>query len=155
MLLNDELQSLKKVPLFAGVPGPKLKLLAFASDRVNYRPGEVLFREGDVGDAAYVLLKGRAEVLVGEVGAESQVAEVGVNSIVGEVAILCNVVRTATVRASEPVCALRIRKEHFVKLLTDVPEVSVEIVKLLAGRLSTTTAELIVERNRHAPALQH
>lgn len=37
----------------------KLKLLAFASDRVSYHAGDVLFRQGDVGDAAYVLLTGR------------------------------------------------------------------------------------------------
>ena len=55
---------LRQVPLFSGVAPAKLKLLAFTSDRVTYAPGQMLFRQGDVGDAAYVVLSGKAEVMV-------------------------------------------------------------------------------------------
>ena len=72
------------------------------------------------------------------------------NSIVGEIAILCDVSRTATVRATGPLEALRIRKDHFLRLLREFPEMTIEIVRVLAGRLSNTTAELIEARsNRH------
>ena len=57
MQLKDEVDLLRRVPLFAGVAPSKLKLLAFTSDRVSYRPGDVLFKQGDPGDAAYVVLQ--------------------------------------------------------------------------------------------------
>ena len=149
MLLKDEVGMLRQVPLFSGVAPAKLKLLAFTSDRVTYAPGQILFRQGDVGDAAYVVLSGKAEVMVNSPTGQIKVAEVDPNSIVGEIAILCNVSRTATVRATTAVEALRIRKDHFLRLLGEYPEMTVEIMRVLADRLSHTTAELTEERSKH------
>jgi CRP-like cAMP-binding protein len=148
MLLNDEVGMLRKVPLFSRVAPAKLKLLAFTSDRVRYNEGQVLFRQGDEGDAAYVVLSGRAEVIVDSSAGELKVAEVEPNEIVGEIAILCDVSRTATVKAATPLEVLRIRKDHFLRLLTEFPEMTVEIVKVLADRLSHTTAELTAARSK-------
>lgn len=150
MLLKDEVQMLRRVPLFAGVDPTKLKLLAFTSDRVTYGIGETLFRQGDNGDAAYVILTGKADVLVETPGGQIKVAQIEDNSIVGEIAILCDVSRTATVRAATNLEALRISKEHFLKLLTDFPEITIEIVRVLADRLSRTTMDLSDERARAA-----
>lgn len=141
-MLKDEVNILRQVPLFAGVAPAKLKLLAFASDRVSYRPGEILFRQGDPGDAAYVILEGRADILAEVNGGMIKVAEVADNSIVGEIAILCDVSRTATVKASASLEALRIRKDDFLKLLADYPDAMFEILRSLAQRLTRTTAEL-------------
>lgn len=147
MLLNDEVGMLRRVPLFSGIEPTKLKLLAFTSDRVSYSAGQILFRQGDEGDAAYVILSGTAEVLVESEGGQIKVAELEPNSIVGEIAILCNVSRTATVRAAAPLEALRIRKEHFLRLLTEFPEMTIEILRVLAERLSHTTTELADARS--------
>ncbi|MGE0212842.1 MAG: cyclic nucleotide-binding domain-containing protein, partial [Parvibaculaceae bacterium] len=61
MLLKDEVGLLKKVPLFAQMDPAKLKLLAFTSERMAFQPGQVLFRQGDQGDAAYVIISGDAD----------------------------------------------------------------------------------------------
>jgi CRP-like cAMP-binding protein len=148
MQLKDEVELLRRVPLFANVAPAKLKLLAFTSDRVSFREGQVLFKQGDAGDAAYVVLVGTADVLVGTDGGEIKVASLEPNSIVGEIAILCDVARTATVKASAPLEALRISKDHFIKLLAEFPEMAVEIMRVLADRLSHTTAELSEARNQ-------
>ena len=44
--------------------------------------------------------------------------------------------------------ALRIRKDHFLKLLTEFPEMTIEIMRVLADRLSHTTAELTEARSQ-------
>jgi CRP-like cAMP-binding protein len=147
MQLRDEVELLRRVPLFAGVPPAKLKLLAFTSDRVNFDSGQTLFRQGDPGDAAYVVLSGSADILVNSESGELNVASVEANSIVGEIAILCDSARTATVRASAPLETLRIRKDHFLRLLLEFPEVALVIMRELADRLSDTTAELSKARS--------
>ncbi|MBX9459599.1 MAG: cyclic nucleotide-binding domain-containing protein [Rhizobium sp.] len=146
MMLKDEVQTLRQVPLFAGVAPAKLKLLAFASDRVSFRTGEILFRQGDPGDAAYVILEGRADILAEAGGSQIKIAELADNAIVGEIAILCDVARTATVRAAGPLEALRIRKDDFLKLLADYPDMMFEILRSLAQRLTRTTTELTEAR---------
>lgn len=147
-MLNDEAKMLKRVPLFAGLTPAKLKLLAFTSERVVWRAGEVLFRQGDPGDAAYVILSGRAAVLAESDKGPIHVADIEDNAIVGEIAILCGAPRSATVQASTAVEALRIGKDEFLKLLTDFPEMTIEVVRVLAERLSRTTAELTEARAR-------
>lgn len=148
MLLNDEVNMLKQVPLLSGIAEAKLKLLAFTSERLTYRCGDVLFRQGEEGDAAYVILQGRAVVLVETPNGEVKVAELAENSVVGEISIICNVARTATVRAETQLEVLRITKDKFSRLLSDFPEMTLEILRVLATRLSQTTAELSAERSQ-------
>ena len=145
-MLKDEVQTLRQIPLFAGVAPAKLKLLAFASDRVSYRTGEILFRQGDPGDAAYVILEGKADILAEADSGQIKIAELTDNAIVGEIAILCDVSRTATVKAAAPLEALRIRKDDFLKLLADYPDMMFEILRSLAQRLTRTTSELTEAR---------
>ena len=94
----------------------------------------------------------KADVLVDSPTGQIKVAEVDPNAIVGEIAILCNASRTATVRATTAVETLRIRKDHFLRMLGEYPEMTVEIMRVLADRLSHTTAELTEERSRRRAA---
>ena len=136
MSLKNEVEQLQRVPLFADVSPAKLKLLAFTSDLVSYGPDRIMVKQGDPGDAAYVVLAGSADVLVNSQSGEIKVATLEPNSIVGEIAILCDVARTATVRANAPLETLRIRKDHFLRLLAEFPEMAVEIMRVLADRLT-------------------
>ncbi|MNL61928.1 hypothetical protein D3C87_1859060 [compost metagenome] len=54
-------------------------------------------------------------------------------------------------RTSTPLEALRIRKDDFLKLLADFPEMAVEIMRVLADRLAQTTAELSEARGSMEP----
>lgn len=153
VLLNDEVNMLKQVPLLSGIAEAKLKLLAFTSERLTFRGGDVLFRQGDYGDAAYVILQGNAVVLVETPTGEVKIADLAANSVVGEISIICNVARTATVRADSQLEVLRITKENFMRLLSDFPEMTLEILRVLAERLSQTTAELTAERSQRAQDL--
>ncbi len=142
MILKDEVELLRRVPLFAGVEPSKLKLLAFTSDRMSFEAGQTLFEQGDPGDAAYVVLNGSAEVLVNRAGSQIKVADLEKNAIVGEIAILCDVPRTATVRAHDRLETLRISKDQFLRLLAEFPDMAIQIMRVLADRLGRTTAEL-------------
>lgn len=149
-LLSNEVELLRRVPLFSGVEPAKLKLLAFTSDVVTYQAGQVLFRKGDVGDAAYVIIRGDAEVSVTTDSGEIPVAKLKDGDFLGEIAILCDTPRTATVTARGDLKTLRIRKEPFFELLKQFPEMAIEMTRLLADRLTRTTAELVEAQRRLA-----
>jgi CRP-like cAMP-binding protein len=150
-LLSTEVDLLRRVPLFSGIESSRLKLLAYTSDVITYQPGQVLMRQGDIGDAAYVIIEGDAQVTVATEGGEIPIAQLHDGDFLGEIAILCDTPRTATVTAKSAVKALRIRKEPFFELLQQFPEMAVEMTRLLAERLTRTTAEL-VEAQRRASA---
>jgi CRP/FNR family cyclic AMP-dependent transcriptional regulator len=142
MSLNEEVEALRRIPLFARIDPPKLKLLAFTSERITFAPGATLFRQGDPGDAAYIIMGGTASVLVDTPAGQIKVADIGKNDFVGEIAILCDVPRTASVQADTEVVTLRIAKELFFRLVTEFPQMAVEIMRVLAQRLEKTTADL-------------
>lgn len=142
MSLNEEVELLRNIPLFAKLEPSKLKLLAFTSERITYEAGQVLFNQGDVGDAAYIIVEGAASVLVDTPDGPLEVASLGRNDFVGEIAILCDVPRTATVKATARTVTLRITKDLFFRLVAEFPEMSVEIMRELAARLEQTTKQL-------------
>jgi CRP-like cAMP-binding protein len=76
-------------------------------------------------------------------GGDITVAELHDGDFFGEIAILCDTPRTATVKAKNELTALRIRKEPFFQLLLQFPEIAVQMTRLLAERLTRTTADLI------------
>ena len=142
MSLKEEVDLLRNIPLFAKLEPAKLKLLAFTSERLSFAPGQPLFNQGDVGDAAYVIIEGEADVLIDTPAGKTRVAVLARNAIVGDIAILCDVPRTATVVAKSPLIVLRIAKDTFFRLVTEFPQMAVEIMRELALRLERTNAQL-------------
>lgn len=149
-LLKSEMDLLRSVPIFAGIEPSRLKLIAFTADSITYRAGQALVRQGQPGDAAYVLVEGEAEVSVETASGDYVVATLGPGDVVGEISILCDTPRTATVTASTDVSALRVRKDSFLQLLRQFPEIATQVMRSLAERLTHTNEELVRARNRAA-----
>lgn len=144
MSLNEELEALRGVPLFARIDPAKLKLLAFTSERLVFPAGSELFHQGDAGDAAYIVLDGEADIVVDTPAGENVVARIARHEFVGEIAILIDTPRTATVRAKTDLSTLVITKEAFLEMASDFPDVSIEIMRELARRLAATMEQLTV-----------
>jgi CRP/FNR family cyclic AMP-dependent transcriptional regulator len=142
MNLNEEVELLKGVPIFSKVEQAKLKLLAFTSERVNFAAGQEVCHQGDPGDTMYVILGGVADVLIDTENGQITVAEMQRNSFFGEIAILCDVPRTATIKAREPLSTLKITKDMFYRLVAEFPQMAVEIMRELAHRLEDTNEKL-------------
>lgn len=90
--------------------------------RQHFEAGEVIFNEGDIGDNVYVIEKGRCEVVRAVNGELQHVADLGAGDFFGEMAVLADISRNATVRASESSDVLLIRKGDFNLLKTRVQE---------------------------------
>ena len=143
MTLETEVQSLQQVPMFKGVDPARLELLAFASERLRFAPGQPFFKQGDVSDAAYLILDGAADVSLATPAGEITVAHLGKNELVGEMGILCDAPRSATVTASAATTALRIDRRVFFELLDQFPQMAIAIMREIANRLERTNAQLV------------
>jgi CRP-like cAMP-binding protein len=148
--INEDVELLRRIPMFAKVEPAKLKLLAFTSERVTYDGGQELFHQGDNSDAAYIIVDGTADVVVDSPKGPLTVARLGKNEFVGDIGILCDVPRTATVRASTQLTTLKITKELFFRMVTDFPTMGVEVMRVLAHRLELTTKQLQEAKSRIA-----
>ena len=133
MNLNEEVEVLKGVPIFSKIEPAKLKLIAFTSERMTYGSGQEVCHQGDPGDAMYVILGGAADVLIDTNTGPLRVAELKKNGFFGETAILCDAPRNATIRASESLLTLKISKDMFYRLVSEVPAVAIEMLRELTA----------------------
>ena len=142
MNLNEEVEILKGVPLFAKMEPARLKLLAFTGERMTFGIGQEVCHQGDPGDAMYVILGGVADVLIDTPTGPLQVAQLKKNGFFGETAILCDAPRNATVKASESLQTLKISKDMFYRLVSEFPSMAIEMMRELAHRVEDTNQKL-------------
>lgn len=142
MSLNKAVEAMQQTPIFTGIDPKRLRLLAFMSESLTYRAGELLFDQGDEGDSAFVVIDGSASVLINIGGEKKEVAVIGSKQIFGEMAVLCDIPRTAAIGAKSDLEVLRIDRDAFLKLLSEFTEVSLQVMRFLAARLEATTKDL-------------
>jgi len=76
------------------------------------------------------------------------VATLSKNDIIGEIAVLCDVPRTATVAAKTDLETLKVAKDNFFQLVTQFPQIGIQVMHELAERLHQTTQDLTRARGQ-------
>jgi MFS family permease len=117
VVATERVALLRSLRLFAQLRPQILERLARSMWPVHFEPGAVILRQGDVGDALYIVKAGRVryEVDGHEVGQE------GAGATFGEIALLRDVPRTATVTAMTDVMAYALARAPFLEALTGSP----------------------------------
>jgi hypothetical protein len=109
-----EVRALRRIPMFAALPGPTLEGLARAADAGVAPAGSVIVHVGDGGDAYFAVVDGTVEVTMGG----RPVRTMGRGEGFGEIALLADVARTATVTARTDVSLLRLERRPFLLAVT-------------------------------------
>ncbi len=142
MSLEQEVELIRRFPIFSKITPAKQKLLCFSSERLTYAAGQEIFHAGAVGDACYVVIDGTIEISVDLPKGPFVIGTMGRNEIMGEIAIFGHVPRTATATAKTRVEVLRISADLFRSVIRENPDAAVELIRILAARLANTTAHL-------------
>ncbi len=134
---DEAARVLAGVPLFAGLDRVTLAKLAAQFERVRFGAGELVFQEGDPGDAFYVVLHGTFSDFVGapDAGEDVRLATRGPGGTFGDIALLSNRPRSTTVRADAAAEALRLERGRFLGLVAQEPAVALAIAAALSERV--------------------
>lgn len=135
MHIEDIAAMLGRVPMLAKLDPTRIKLLAFTGQLQRFSPGEYLMRVGDSSDCTFLILVGGVDAVVDSAKGEILLTRAGPNDMVGEMGVLMNVPRTAGVRANSDVQALRITAKMFLRLVSESPEVALDVMRTLAERV--------------------
>jgi NTE family protein len=131
---------LAHTPVFSGLERSLRDQLAARARTARVGAGEWLFRQGEPGEAMYVVRGGRLEVI--DEAADTVIRELGRGDALGELALLTGAPRSASVRAARASDLLAIERADFEQLLHTSPALSVSLTRVLAEQL----------RDAHAPA---
>jgi signal transduction histidine kinase len=127
---------LRKSPLFQDLSDAELKQLVAMAEPVSLRAGEMLIKQGEPGDSAFVILKGDFEVQkqTGQSLIKIDVRNPG--DVVGEMALLSRAPRNASIIAKTDGETLRIPQEAFEKLLLSNTRAAMAILQWVMSRLT-------------------
>lgn len=130
---------LAAVPLFDGLKPRHLKRLAHVAEVADYMAEHTIVREGDAGDAFYVVLAGQAKVTTNG----KLINRVLPGDHFGEISLLDGDVRTATVSSETPMTLLMLSRAKFLKVVRDEPEMAMNLLASLAKQVRRTTRSLV------------
>lgn len=144
---------LGRIPLFSDLPAEELDRLMSALDVVNLRSGDILFREGDLGEHMYVMVKGELEInMASNTDNELILNILKEGEYLGEMSLIMpGGRRTAGARARGEVVLLSMSRKQFQDLLHRHPELANAMVKVLSQRLDNTNVSTfrdLTEKNR-------
>ncbi|HNX78039.1 MAG TPA: methyl-accepting chemotaxis protein [Candidatus Rifleibacterium sp.] len=139
----DKIQFLRQVNLFKSLSDKALLDLSAITIEQNIPPKNVVFKEGDKGDALYIVKSGKVNILKrNNSGVDSVLVSLGKGAVIGDMAIIDEQPRSASVATIQETTFFIITKDDFRNLLADVPDISFQILKLTTERLRATNQHL-------------
>jgi CRP-like cAMP-binding protein len=138
----DVLRALRQVELFSGLDETVLQQIATVARPREFDRGELLFVEGDVGDALLVLVTGSVTVFrTSPDGERAALTVLEPPEVLGEIALLDGASRSASVEATEPTTVLSLSRPEFFALLRHQPSVLEPLMRQLGTMVRRLTEQ--------------
>jgi CRP-like cAMP-binding protein len=142
MSIEDDISFLERVPTLSLLGREALRILAIGAESRYVHDGDVLFREGEVADAGYVVQEGAFTLASGNARTGIAPITVGPGALIGELALLTETVRPATATATEPSSVIRIPRKLFLKMLEGYPDAARRLREVIALRATQAMHEI-------------
>lgn len=138
--VNEE--TLKHVPLFAGLNKKELQTLARSCQERKYAPGTVIIKQGDSGVGLYLITEGHVKITKESDPdrAEVELDTAGPGDVLGEMALLDDLPRSANVIAVDNVTAILLPVWEFRSALRSNPDIGIKLLSVLSHRLRNARA---------------
>jgi CRP-like cAMP-binding protein len=134
---------LKGSDLFEAQPDEVLKAILLQGRMQEFGPGQIVVRQGEIGDKLYIVKSGVLEVFTQQEGGDAvPIAYVGVGEVLGELALLTGSPRTASARSPEHAELFVLEKSVFMDLMATLPVFARGLCLVLARRLETATLKI-------------
>ena len=128
---TDPTESLRRVPIFAGLDRKELELLAKLAKEQRYEPGATIVKSGAIGHGLYIIKEGNVSVIRDG----QKVASMGPGQFFGEISVLDGGPRTADVKAETNTTCLTLISWEVKPLLMDNAAISYKMLLEMVKRL--------------------
>lgn len=142
------LKILQSTAFLQGLETPHLEKLAAIATEVTFAEGQIIFREGDIGDVLYLIRTGQAAVEMHVPGrGRVTILTVGPGQLLGWSSMFTQKRKTATGRAVAPIQAIAFNAGQLREICQQDCELGFVIIwnvaKLIADRLAATRLQLL------------
>lgn len=125
-----------------------------SSTEQSFKTGDVIMRQGDAGDSAYIIESGRVEIVLAKNdGSEENLGTRGAGAMIGEMALIDKAPRTATIRALDDCKLLEITQDDFSQRLEKADPILKMTIQVILTRYRDTLARSGIMNNKDANML--
>ena len=132
---NEAIEAMRRGTLLGELEPSILAALLEQAEMVELADGQGLFRQGEAGDAAYLVVAGSVAVVVETPLGEVAMATLGPQQVVGEIAVFTDLARTATVRAIGDTLLLRLERAQLADTIARHPETAFGLIAAMGRRV--------------------
>lgn len=147
MITLEKILFLREVALFEQIPSAELARIAEVTEEVVVPAGQLIFSEGDFGDALFVIADGRVRISLGD----RTLATLGKANYFGEMSLLDGEPRSASARAEVDSLLLRIEQKNFHNILSRHFGAALAVIRTLSRRLRSQLQQGTSESKSEVP----
>lgn len=147
MALDDDVRTLSGVELFGGFTQDQLRLLAFGAENMHLATQRNLYREGDQADSAFVIVRGRVNLMRDRNGEAVVVGQAGAGAILSELALIADSNRMTDAVTATETDLIRLERKLFRRILEEYPDLAMQ----LHGRITARMQKMVADIERLAP----
>ena len=130
---------LRRSVIFRNLSDKDLRKISLSFEIIDLPMGEVLFYEKEPSNDMYIVLEGKVRAsLFDEHGNELVLAELGPGEFIGEMGIIDQLPRSATVLAEENTRLAALRRDTFLRIVRENPDIAFNVIRALVARLRRT-----------------
>ncbi|CAM1638335.1 Cyclic nucleotide-binding domain [Bartonella apihabitans] len=124
MAINDDIILLKKFDFFNKMTPEQLRLLIFGAERQEFASGEMIFKEGELAESAYVVLSGTVNLYRQNNNSGQPIDIINRNALINELALVTEINRPFTAIAQSNSKVLEIKRTVFLRLIKEFPDIT-------------------------------
>lgn len=128
---QENLDILRQIDFFSGLPLEATKLFAYLCRRESCKSGDVIFQQDDEDDRAFFIISGQARLSQRTGRDETGIREYGPGDFIGRMTLLGQIRRLFTLTATTEVVSLVITREKFSKALEKFPDLVQKFIDVL------------------------
>jgi len=139
----ERVLELRRIPLFAGLSPTDLLRVAEIAEERTFADGDVIAEEGEIGEELHIILAGTVLVVRRDDGRpdDDVIARRTAGDVIGEMSIISRAPRVASLVVEGDVRTISIGRREFESMIAERPDVALGVMRVLADRLGTITAE--------------
>jgi CRP-like cAMP-binding protein len=141
--LEENLEILRRVPMFSGVSLERLMLYAYLGKRLCFPEGEFIFRQGEPVERCHIVVSGKVQVFREYPDHLVKVHELQEYDVLGGLAFLSEVKHLFSSKAVSPVEVLSLDRESLCRIIQQFPELTIRIADTIFRRLMSMVDKLL------------
>jgi CRP/FNR family cyclic AMP-dependent transcriptional regulator len=144
---QENLELLRNIYFFAGLPLQSLKVLAYVCKRETFKEGEFLFQQEDDDGQAFYILAGKAGLEHRDESGAHMIREYSAEDFIGGLALLGNMHRRFSLKALTDVTCLILTREKFLTTMEQFPELMPKIIKEVVEKINAIEGRFLGSRS--------